>query len=82
LYKILDYTALTNEETKTDENLGSFFKTLKFVGCHVALPLTIALGDVVEFEILPPGTAVRLCTKDKYNLPMFSDVCQAETKAQ
>jgi hypothetical protein len=21
-------------------------------------------------------------TKDKYNLPMFSDVCQAETKAQ
>jgi hypothetical protein len=25
LYKILDYTALTNEETKTDENSGSFF---------------------------------------------------------
>jgi hypothetical protein len=43
---------------------------------------TIALGDVVEFEILPLGTAACLCTKDKYNLPMFSDVCQAETKAQ
>jgi hypothetical protein len=36
----------------------------------------------VEFEILPPGTAAWFCTKDKYNLPMFSDVCQAETKAQ
>jgi hypothetical protein len=46
------------------------------------LPPTVALGDVVEFEILPPGTAAWLCTKDKYNLPMFSDVCQAETKAQ
>jgi hypothetical protein len=44
--------------------------------------ITIALGDVVEFEILPPGTAAWLCTKDKYNLPMLSDVCQAETKAQ
>jgi hypothetical protein len=43
---------------------------------------TVALGDVVEFEILPPGTAAWLCTKDKYNLPMFSNVCQAETKAQ
>jgi hypothetical protein len=44
--------------------------------------ITVALGDVVEFEILPPGTAAWLCTKDKYNLPMFSYVCQAETKAQ
>ena len=44
--------------------------------------ITVALGDVVEFEILPPGTSAWLCTKDKYNLPMFSDVCQAETKAQ
>jgi hypothetical protein len=43
---------------------------------------TVALGDVVEFEILPPGTAAWFCTKDKYNLPMFSYVCQAETKAQ
>jgi hypothetical protein len=52
--------------------------------CRVSLklPITIALGDVVEFEILPPGTAAWLCTKDKFNLPMFSDVCQAETKAQ
>jgi hypothetical protein len=52
--------------------------------CSVALqcPLTVALGDVVEFEKLPPGTAAWLCTKDKYNLPMFSYVCQAETKAQ
>jgi hypothetical protein len=46
------------------------------------LRITVALGDVVEFEILPPGTAAWLCTEDKYNLPMFSDVCQAETKAQ
>jgi hypothetical protein len=37
---------------------------------------------VVEFEIIPPGTAGWFCTKDKYNLPMFSDVCQAETKVQ
>jgi hypothetical protein len=43
---------------------------------------TVALGDVVEFEILPLGTAAWLCTKDKHNLTMFSDVCQAETKAQ
>ena len=38
--------------------------------CSVALAalhITIALGDVVEFEILPPGTAAWLCTKDKYN---------------
>jgi hypothetical protein len=42
----------------------------------------IGLCVVVEFEILPPETAAWLCTKDKYNLPMFSDVCQAETKAQ
>jgi hypothetical protein len=58
---------------------------LKFTlgeGCPKKLPPTVALGDVVEFEILPPGTAAWLCTKDKYNLPMFSDVCQAETKAQ
>jgi hypothetical protein len=46
------------------------------------LQATVALGDVVEFEKLPPGTAAWLCTKDKDNLPMFSDVCQAETKAQ
>jgi hypothetical protein len=46
------------------------------------LRITVALGDVVEFEKLPPGTAAWLCIKDKYNLPMFSDVCQAETKAQ
>jgi hypothetical protein len=46
------------------------------------LHITVALGDVVEFEILPPGIVVWLCTKDKYNLPMFSDVCQAETKAK
>ncbi len=25
----------------------------------------LALGDVVEFEILPPGTAAWLCVKDK-----------------
>jgi hypothetical protein len=43
---------------------------------------TIALGDVVELEFLLPGTAAWLYTKDKYNLPIFSDVCQAETKAQ
>jgi hypothetical protein len=36
----------------------------------------------VEFENRLPVTAAWLCTKDKYNLPMFSDVCQAETKAQ
>jgi hypothetical protein len=46
------------------------------------LRTTVALGDVVEFEKLLPGTAAWLCIKDKYNLPMFSDVCQAETKAQ
>jgi hypothetical protein len=46
------------------------------------LPLTVALGDVVEFEKLLPGTAAWLCIKEKYNLQMFSDVCQAETKAQ
>jgi hypothetical protein len=46
------------------------------------LEVTIGLCDVGEFEILPPGTAAWLCTKDKYNLPMFSDVCQADTKAQ
>jgi hypothetical protein len=44
--------------------------------------LSVALGDVVEFEILPLGTAALFCTKDKFNLPMVSDVCQAETKAQ
>jgi hypothetical protein len=33
-------------------------------------------------ENFPPETAAWLCTKDKYNLPMFSDVYQAETKAQ
>ena len=44
--------------------------------------LTVALGDVVEFEILLPGIAAWFCIKDNYNLPMFSDVCQAETKAQ
>jgi hypothetical protein len=43
---------------------------------------TIGLCDVGEFENLPPGTAAWLCTKDKYNLLMFSYVCQAETKAQ
>jgi hypothetical protein len=42
----------------------------------------VAIGDVVEFEKLPPETAAWLFTKDKYNLPMFSYVCQAETKAQ
>jgi hypothetical protein len=41
-----------------------------------------AVQVVVEVENLPPGTAAWLCTKDKYNLPMFSDVCHAETKAQ
>jgi hypothetical protein len=46
------------------------------------LQVTVALGDMVEFEILPPETVAWLCTKDKYNLPMFSDVFQAETKAQ
>jgi hypothetical protein len=40
------------------------------------------LGSDAADEILPPGTAAWLHTKDKYNLPMFSDVCQAETKAQ
>ena len=33
-----------------------------------------ALGDVVALEFHQPGTAAWLCTKDKYNLPMFSDV--------
>jgi hypothetical protein len=42
----------------------------------------VALGDVMKFEKLTPGTAAWLCTKDKYNLPMFSDVCEAETKAK
>jgi hypothetical protein len=46
------------------------------------LQATVALGDVVEFEKLPPGTDAWFCTKDKYNLPMFSYVCQAETKAK
>ncbi len=32
----------------------------------------MALGDVVELEILPPVTALWLCGKDKFNLPMFS----------
>jgi hypothetical protein len=36
----------------------------------------------VVAEKFPPGTAARQCANDKYNLPMFSDVCQAETKAQ
>jgi hypothetical protein len=49
---------------------------------QIAWRITVALGDVVEFEILPPVTAAWLCTKDKYNLPMFSYVCQAETKAK
>jgi hypothetical protein len=40
------------------------------------------LPMVGEFYIRTPGTAAWLCTKDKYNLPMFSDVCQAETKAE
>jgi hypothetical protein len=31
----------------------------------------MALGDAVEFEKLPHKTAAWLCTKDKYNLPMF-----------
>jgi hypothetical protein len=43
---------------------------------------TIKLCVVMEFEKLLPGTTAWFCTKDKYNLPMFSDVCQAETKAQ
>ena len=55
---------------------------LKLRDCPKGLQPTVALGDVVEFEKLPPGTAAWLCTKDKYNLPMFSDVCQAETKAK
>jgi hypothetical protein len=50
--------------------------------CHTILQATVSLGDVVEFEKNPPGTAAWLCSKDKYNLPMFSYVCQAETKAQ
>jgi hypothetical protein len=48
----------------------------------IKLAITVALGDVVEFEKLPPGTDAWFCTKDKYNLPMFSYVCQAETKAK
>jgi hypothetical protein len=52
------------------------------VECSVKWHTTVALGDVVALEFLPPGTAAWLCTKDKYNLPMFSDVFQAETKAQ
>ena len=55
---------------------------MQLVKCSKGLQPTVALGDVVEFEILPPGTGAWLCTKDKYNLQMFSDVCQAETKAQ
>jgi hypothetical protein len=46
------------------------------------LPTTIGLADVVVLVFLPPGTDAWLCTKDDFNLPMFSDVCQAETDAQ
>jgi hypothetical protein len=44
--------------------------------------LAVALGDVVALEFLSPVTAAWFCTKDKYNLSMFSEVCQAETKAE
>jgi hypothetical protein len=40
------------------------------------------LWSAAADEKLPPGTAAWPYTKDKYNLPMFSYVCQAETKAQ
>jgi hypothetical protein len=43
---------------------------------------TLALGDVVVLEFLPPGTAAWFCTNDKFNLTMFRYVCQAETNAQ
>jgi hypothetical protein len=36
----------------------------------------------VELEFSPPGIAVWLCAKNKYNLPMSSYVYQAETKVQ
>jgi len=35
----------------------------------------------VALEFLPPVTAARLFTKDKYLEPMFGDVGQARTKA-
>ena len=57
-------------------------RSLILIKCREKLQPTIALGDVVEFENRLPGTAAWLCIEDKYNLPMFSDVCQAETKAQ
>gem|GEM_PF-6619799 len=59
----------------------SNYDLCRFEGVSCKWQLTVALGDVVEFEILPPGTAAWLCTKDKYNLPMFSYVGQAETKS-
>ena len=40
----------------------------------------IAAG--VELKFLPPVTAARLCTKDKYLEQMFGDVGQARTKAR
>jgi len=51
-------------------------------GRYLRLQVTVALGDVVVLEFLPPGTAAWFCTKDKFNLPMFGDVCLAEAKAQ
>jgi ferredoxin len=34
--------------------------------------LSVGLCIDGKFEIYPPGTTAWLCTKDKYNLPMFS----------
>jgi len=46
------------------------------------LQATTGLCAGVALEFLPPVTAAWVCNKDKYNLPMFSYVCQAETKAK
>jgi hypothetical protein len=50
--------------------------------CYCSGHTPVALGDVVALEFLSPVTAAWFCTKDKYNLSMFSEVCQAETKAE
>ena len=45
------------------------------------LQVTTGLCAGVALEFLPPVTAARLFTKDKYLEPMFGDVGQARTKA-
>ena len=49
--------------------------------CPTKLQLTIGLCAGVALEFLPPVTATRLFTKDKYLEPMFGDVGQARTNA-